>query len=82
MMSMPDHLGILADFAYGAQATMRFSAVAGFAPPSALWLFGSKGTLHFDQQNQRLYNAQRGETTLREIAIPPEKQGRWRVTEN
>ena len=82
MMSMPDHLGILADFACGAQATMRFSAVAGFAPPSALWLFGSKGTLHFDQQNQRLYNAQRGETTLREIAIPPEKQGRWRVTEN
>jgi predicted dehydrogenase len=82
MMSMPDHLGILVDFACGAQATMRFSAVAEFAPPSGLWLFGSKGTLHFDQQSQRLYGAQRGETGLREIDIPSEKQGRWRVTEN
>ncbi len=80
--TMPDHLGILADMACGAQATMQFSAVAGFAPPSGVRLFGSDGTLYFDQRAQRLYGARRGDEALQEIDILPEKQGRWRVTEN
>jgi predicted dehydrogenase len=78
---VPDHIDILATLPNGAQATYTFSSVCGLAPGSGAWLFGSQGTLHFDQGSNRLLGARRGDSALQEIAIAPDKAGTWRVEE-
>ncbi|GIX49002.1 MAG: oxidoreductase [Candidatus Tectimicrobiota bacterium] len=80
-VDVPDHVDILADLACGAQAVYQFSAVCGLGPGPGAWLFGSQGTLHYDHSSGKLFGGRRGETALREIPIPPEKEGRWRVEE-
>ncbi|HJY80535.1 MAG TPA: Gfo/Idh/MocA family oxidoreductase [Candidatus Binatia bacterium] len=80
-VDVPDHVDIVADLACGAQATYEFSAVCGLAPASGAWLFGSKGTLHYDQASDKLFGGRQGEKALQEITVAPEKAGRWRVEE-
>ena len=80
-VDVPDHVDIIADLAGGAQATYQFSTVCGLAPGPGAWLFGSQGTLHFDQASNTLFGGQRGDKELRELPIPPEKAGKWRVEE-
>jgi predicted dehydrogenase len=67
--------------ACGAQARFQFSAVTGLAPGPGVWLFGSEGTLRYDASSEKLLGARRGETALREIAIPGELSVGWRVEE-
>jgi predicted dehydrogenase len=78
---VPEHVDIVADLAAGAQATYEFSAICGLAPGSGAWLFGSKGTLHYDQASNKLFGGQQGDKTLQEIVIAPEKADQWRVEE-
>lgn len=78
-VTIPDHVDILTTFRAGTLAHMRFSTVAGFAPPIELWLFGRDGTLRFDAATRKLYGAQRGGKALEEIVIPAEKRIGWRV---
>jgi predicted dehydrogenase len=80
-VDVPDHVDIVADLECGAQATYEFSAVCGLAPASEAWLFGSKGTLHYDQGSDKLFGGRQGDKTLQEITVAPEKAGRWRVEE-
>lgn len=80
-VDVPDHLDIIADLPGGAQATYTFSGVAGLGPGPGAWLFGSKGTLHFDQDSRRLLGGKPGDKALQEIPIPAEKEGKWRVEE-
>lgn len=80
-VDVPDHVDIVADLACGAQATYEFSAVCGLAPGSGAWLFGSKGTLHYDQASDKLFGGRQGEKVLQEIAVAAEKAGKWRVEE-
>lgn len=80
-VDVPDHVDIVTDLVCGAQATYQFSVVCGLAPAPGVWLFGSKGTLHYDQASDRLFGGQQGEKTLQEIAVAPEKAGKWRVEE-
>ena len=76
---IPEHLDVIADMACGAQAHFGVSQVSGLAPSNGMTLFGSDGTLQ--TADDRLYGAQRGDTTLQEIPIPPEEEGGWRVEE-
>ena len=76
---IPDHLDAIADMACGAQAHMLVSTVLGLAGEPEAWLFGSEGTLRFS--GDVLSGGRRGDAALREIAIPPEEEGRWRVEE-
>jgi predicted dehydrogenase len=76
---VPEHIDVLADMACGAQAHIQISSVTGLAGPAEAWLFGSAGTLRFSQG--RLYGGRRGDAELREIGIPPEQAGGWRVEE-
>jgi predicted dehydrogenase len=78
---LPDHADIVADLPSGAQGTYHFSSVCGLGPGPGAWLFGSKGTLHFDQGSNKLFGGNPGDKELREIPIPPEKAGKWRVEE-
>jgi predicted dehydrogenase len=80
-VDVPDHVDIIADLAGGAQATYQFSAVCGLAPGSGAWLFGSKGTLHYDQASDKLFGGGRGEKVLQEITVDPQKAEKWRVEE-
>jgi len=80
-VDVPDHVNIVADLACGAQATYEFSAACGLAPASGAWLFGSKGTLHYDQASDKLFGGRQGEKALQEITIVPGKVGKWRVEE-
>ncbi|MDH7569221.1 MAG: Gfo/Idh/MocA family oxidoreductase [Armatimonadota bacterium] len=78
---VPDHIDILADLQNGAQANYQFSAVEGLGGHSGIGLFGTEGTLFFDADTDRLLGGRRGDEALRDIPIPPEKEGRWRVEE-
>ncbi|HKA53567.1 MAG TPA: Gfo/Idh/MocA family oxidoreductase [Candidatus Binatia bacterium] len=80
-VDVPDHVDIIADLAGGAQATYQFSTVCGLAPASGAWLFGSEGTLHYDQASDKLFGGRRGEKALQEITVDPRKAGKWRVEE-
>jgi predicted dehydrogenase len=80
-VDIPDHVDIITDIPGGAQGTYQFSAVTGLGPGPGAWLFGSRGTLHFDQTSNKLFGGKPGDKELREIDIPPEKAGRWRVEE-
>jgi len=76
---IPDHLDVLADLACGAQLRLRQSAIAALDEGLGTWLFGSDGTLRF--HDGKLFGAQRGETALRPLEIPPHERGGWRVEE-
>jgi predicted dehydrogenase len=80
-VDIPDHVDILTDLPGGAQGTYHFSSVSGLGPAPGAWLFGSKGTLHFNQSSNKLFGGKPGEKELREIDISPEKAGKWRVEE-
>jgi predicted dehydrogenase len=80
-ITIPDHLEILATLRDGALARLRFSAIAALGPPGEVWIFGSEGTLRLEADARRLWGGRRGDTELREISIPPERRGGWRVEE-
>jgi predicted dehydrogenase len=78
-VEVPDHVEVLLDLPGGAIARLHMSAVAGLMPGPEVWLYGSEGTLRFEQQGGRLSGAHRGDRELTEIAIAPEKRYGWRV---
>ncbi len=79
---VPDHVDIIADMECGAQARMQFSAVLGLAQPtSAIWLYGSEGTLRLDGAENRLYAGRRDDEELSEIEVAESARGAWRVEE-
>lgn len=80
-ITIPDHAEAVVEMESGPVVHMRFSTVTGLAPTDETWLFGTEGTLRLDNATLILQGGRRGETSLSEIAIPPEKQGRWRVEE-
>jgi predicted dehydrogenase len=76
---VPEHLDVTADMACGAQAHFQISSVTGLAGAPEAFLFGSRGTLRFAQEGEKLYGGRRGDGALAEIDIPPELRGGWRV---
>jgi predicted dehydrogenase len=76
---VPEHIDVLADMACGAQLHLQVSSVAGLAGAPEILIFGSKGTLRFNQN--KLFGGQRNDKALAEIAIPANEQGGWRVEE-
>ncbi|MFO7167273.1 MAG: Gfo/Idh/MocA family oxidoreductase [Chloroflexota bacterium] len=76
---VPEHLDVIGELACGAQLHMQISRVTGLAGPDEARLYGSEGTLRFS--GGKLYGGRRGDQELREIAIPPEEAGGWRVEE-
>jgi predicted dehydrogenase len=80
-VKVPDHVDILATLDGDAVAHLRFSAVTALGPANELWIFGSDGTLRVEADAKRLSGARRGDKELREIPIPAERRGGWRVEE-
>src|SRR5688500_1695304 len=80
-VKVPDHREILATFRHDVPARLRFSSIAALGPASEAWIFGSDGTLRLEADARRLSGGRRGDKELREIPIPAERRGGWRVEE-
>ena len=78
-IQIPDHLNVIADMACGAQAHFHISKVTGLAGESGVCIYGDNGTLKFS--GNRIYGAQKKTAKFKEIKIPPEMIGVWRVEE-
>ncbi len=79
-VTIPDHVDILYRLANGAQVHMRMSATTGLSTGNQIWMYGTEGTIHVDQQ-QNIYAGRRGDTQLAEIPNPAEEQAHYRVEE-
>lgn len=78
-VSIPEHLTVVADMVCGAQAAFSISQAAGLAPEKSAALYGSEGTLRFE--NGTLLGGRRGDDALSEIPILDNEKSSWRVEE-
>ncbi|RKU12130.1 hypothetical protein C6501_11500 [Candidatus Poribacteria bacterium] len=76
---IPEHVDVVGELACGAQLHMQISAVTGLAGVPEVFIFGSQGTLRFS--GNKLDGGQKADDELKEIDIPAEEEGEWRVEE-
>ena len=79
VISIPDHVDILCETFSGPLLHIKFSDVLGHASGNEVWLYGTEGTLKVDGSDFKLYGAQKSDKGLKEIDIPHDLQGDWRV---
>jgi predicted dehydrogenase len=84
LVGTPDSVQVLAVLESGARAAYQLSGVTPVGGGMWIRLFGSEGVLHYDLEADRLTGLTKaeiagGNKALREIPIPPEKRGGWRV---
>ncbi|HYT93329.1 MAG TPA: Gfo/Idh/MocA family oxidoreductase [Gemmataceae bacterium] len=84
----PDSVQVLTVLENGARVTYHFSGVTPFGQGMGIHLYGTEGVLQYDLQTDRIRGASLRHgmkpgrvEELREIPIPPEKAGGWRVEE-
>ncbi|MCS7045415.1 MAG: Gfo/Idh/MocA family oxidoreductase [Gemmataceae bacterium] len=83
----PDSVQVLAVLEGGARATYHLSGATPFGQAMDIQLFGSEGALFYDLLHDRIRGASRRHAAastadeLRDIPIPADKAGRWRVEE-
>ena len=76
----PDSAHVLTELPCGARGVYHLSGVMRFGPEMQIHLYGSEGTLKYEfAPHDRLLGGQRGDEGLREIEVPPELAGGWRV---
>jgi predicted dehydrogenase len=78
--TMPDHVEVLYELGNGAPVHMKFSETTGLSRGNDIWIFGSEGTIHVDNE-QNIFVGRRGERDLTAHPNPPEGQARHRVEE-
>jgi predicted dehydrogenase len=78
-VEVPDSVTVLADMACGARAIYHLSGVALAAPGSAIEIYGSKGTLVYDLQEDAIRAARLGAAELHDIDILPHEEMGWSV---
>ncbi len=78
----PDSVRVLTDIPGGAVGLYHLSGGIRFGPPMQIQLYGSQGTLNVQcAPDEILFGAQQGESALRELDVPDEEAGGWRVEE-
>ena len=78
----PDSVQVLTELPGGARGLYHLSGVIHHGPPPQIHLYGSAGTLRCEfAPRERLLAAAADEPHLREIPIPADKRGGWRVEE-
>lgn len=79
-VTVPDSVQILTQYASGARGIYHFSGTTLMGPGKQIHLFGSLGTIKIVfGEHDRVFVGRKVDTELREITIPPEKLGGWRV---
>ncbi|QDT99777.1 Gfo/Idh/MocA family protein [Gimesia aquarii] len=81
-VTLPESLQVVTRIAGGANAIYHLSGSILFGPGLQIHLYGSYGTIkvHFTPE-EKLYVGHMGEEEMKEIQIPKEEQGHWRVEE-
>ena len=74
--TLPDHIEVIAELAAGGLLHISLSSVAGLAPPSELWVFGTEGTLRcvLDPIGQ-IWWGRRGDAELSLVEVPQVSEG-------
>ena len=81
-VTVPDHVNVLAEMGCGAAADFSWSAVTGLQTGTEFWIFGTDGTISLQGPPfNKVLAGKRGDESLSEVAISPEKRGKWRVEE-
>jgi predicted dehydrogenase len=80
-VAVPEHVAVVGDMPGGGILQMTVSGIAGLGPTSEIWLFGSEGTLRFQQAGGKLSGGRRGDSALTEIELSEGERGGWRVEE-
>jgi predicted dehydrogenase len=82
----PDCVQVLTVLRGGARGVYHLSGVTPFGQEQSITLLGSEGALHYILSSDRILGASRSTGAksamieeMQEIAIPPEKEGGWRV---
>ena len=76
----PDSVHILTELPGGARGIYHLSSVTHHAPPLQIRIFGSEGTLQYIcGADDQLLGARKDDDQLKEIHVPADKQGGWRV---
>jgi predicted dehydrogenase len=78
--TIPDHVEVLYELANGAPVHMKFSETTGLARGNDIWIHGSEGTIHVDN-DQNVFVGRRGDRELAPYPNPPESQAKHRVEE-
>lgn len=81
-VTLPESLQIVTRLEGGANAIYHLSGSVLFGPGLQIHLYGSYGTIkvHFTPE-EKMFVGHMGEEQLKEIEIPKEEQGCWRVEE-
>lgn len=79
---IPDQVEVLAEMENDVLLRFHVSSIKGLPEKKAgLWIYGTKGTLHLDLDQGKLFLGKKGDAKLSEVDIPPDKKGGWRVEE-
>jgi len=79
-VTVPDSVQVLTQYASGARGIYHFSGTTLLGPGKQIHLYGSLGTIKIQfGARDRVFVGRKVDTELREITIPPEKLGGWRV---
>lgn len=79
-VTVPDSVQILTQLPNGARGVYQFSGIDLHGPGKQIHLYGSVGTIKvsFGAQ-EKLLIGRVGDSALREVTVPPERIGHWRV---
>lgn len=79
-VTVPDSVQVLTQYANGGRGIYHFSGTEIHGPGKQIHLYGSRGTIKvLFGDRERLFFGRRPDSELKEIAIPAEKLGGWRV---
>jgi predicted dehydrogenase len=79
-VTVPDSLQIVTQLEGDARGIYHFSGVTLFGPGKQIHLYGSRGTIKYHMEpREEMFCGYAGDTALRPLIVPPEKQERWRV---
>ncbi|MBM3934935.1 MAG: Gfo/Idh/MocA family oxidoreductase [SAR202 cluster bacterium] len=80
VVTIPDHVEVIAEMYSGPTLHMRVSEVTGLGP-SDIWIFGCNGTARIDMTTSKIYGGKRGTTAVAELPIDEKKAYKWRAEE-
>lgn len=80
--TVPDSVQVVAELEGGGRGLYHLSGINLFGPGRQIHLYGSEGTIRYEiTPRERLLIGKAGDTELREVDIPQEQRGSWRVEE-
>ena len=81
-MEIPDFLSVQIEMRNGMLGSLSMSEHDLHAEPPHIKIFGSDGVLYYEfKDDGKLFYGSKNNSEMKEVLIPPEKEGRWRVEE-